>query len=129
MHAIPSQLLLAVTDCVLHDGTGLGVSTKRPHSPDSDSASPTPPLETSPLMPVGRRSKAKASAQIKRIKFSDAAEVSPKQEFSDSSPGQPPQSAGCDQTVAMATDVKVGMLSGTDEQLSSAPKMRCRCSC
>ena len=85
MHAIPSQLLAAVTDCILHDGTGLGVSTKRPHSPDSDSASFTPPLETAPLMPVGRRSKAKASAQIKRKKYADVADPLD-QEISDSSP-------------------------------------------
>lgn len=89
MHAIPSQLLAAVIDCVLHDGTGLGVSTKRPHSPDSDSVSPTPPLETSPLMPVGRRSRAKARAQVKRRKYSDAADPS-EQEISDSFPPSQP---------------------------------------
>ncbi|DBA96789.1 TPA: hypothetical protein ACH3X3_012958 [Trebouxia sp. C0006] len=67
-----------------HD-KGSGLPSKRPYSPSSECTSPNPPPATSPPMPVGRRSKAKAKAQIKRKKYAAFAEPSD-EELSDSPP-------------------------------------------
>ncbi len=69
-------------------GTGPGLLNKRPRSPGSTSPSPTltPPAETSPHMPVSRRSKAKAVAQVKRKKCTAVTEPDEDVSNSDSPP-------------------------------------------
>lgn len=63
-------------------GTGPGLLTKRPRSPGS--TSPTPSDPTSAPLPISRRSKAKALAQVKRKRLEAVSE--PDAELSDSPP-------------------------------------------